>query len=127
MAEVEYLPDVPQEPADDLAALAGAARAAHRRYCATAWKSGDWSEPDQDVGPAELPHLLAADCLLPMSDRQRLLEQTSPGDPAPDGPGPDDPRGGPARDAPRRPRPAAHLHGGRQPQLTASCASLHGE
>ena len=76
MAEVEYLPDLPQEPADDLADLAGAARAAHRRYCATAWKSGDWSEPDQDVGPAELPHLLAADCLLPMSDRQRLLEQT---------------------------------------------------
>jgi uncharacterized protein len=78
MAEVEYLPDLPQEPADDLADLAGAARAAHRRYCATAWKSGDWSEPDPDVGPAELPHLLAADCLLPMSDRQRLLEQTRP-------------------------------------------------
>ena len=78
MAEVEYLPDAPQEPADDLADLAGAARAAHRRYCSTAWKGGDWSEPDQDVGPAELPHLLAADCLLPMSDRQRLLEQTRP-------------------------------------------------
>ena len=78
MAEVEYLPDLPQEPTDDLAGLADAARAAHRRYCSTAWKSGDWSEPDQDVGPAELPHLLAADCLLPMSDRQRLLEQTHP-------------------------------------------------
>ena len=77
-AEVEYLPDAPVEPADDLAVLAGAARAAHRRYCATAWKSGDWSEPGDDVGPAELPHLLAADCLLPMSDRQRLLEQTRP-------------------------------------------------
>jgi uncharacterized protein len=58
--------------------MAGAARAAHRRYCATAWKSGDWSEPGQDVGPADLPHLLAADCLLPMSDRQLLLEQTRP-------------------------------------------------
>jgi uncharacterized protein len=77
-AEVEYLPDLPEEPTDDLAGLAGAARAAHRRYCATAWKNGDWSEPDQDVGPADLPHLLAADCLLPMSDRQRLLEQTCP-------------------------------------------------
>ena len=65
MAEVEYLPDVPEEPTDDLAGLAGAARAAHRRYCATAWKSGDWSEPADDIGPAELPHLLAADCLLP--------------------------------------------------------------
>lgn len=78
MAEVEYLPDLPQEPADDLADLARAARAAHRRYCATAWKNSDWSEPDQDVGPADLPHLLAVDCLLPMSDRQRLLEQTRP-------------------------------------------------
>ena len=97
MAEVEYLPDVPEEPADDLADLAGAARAAHRRYCATAWKSGDWSEPAEDIAPAELPHLLAADCLLPMSDRQRLLEQTSPGDPAADGAGPADPRGGAAR------------------------------
>jgi len=76
MAEVEYLPDLPGQPADDLAFLAGAARAAHRHYCATAWKSGDWSEPADDVEPAELPHLLAADCLLPMSDRQRLLEQT---------------------------------------------------
>jgi uncharacterized protein len=78
MAEVEYLPDLPDMPPGDLAALAGAARAAHRRYCATAWKSGDWSEPADDVRPAELAHLLAADCLLPMGDRQRLLEQTSP-------------------------------------------------
>ena len=78
MAEVEYLPDLPGQPADDLAVLAGAARAAHRHYCATAWKSGDWSEPADDTEPAELPHLLAADCLLPMSDRQRLLEQTRP-------------------------------------------------
>ena len=30
------------------------------------------------VRPATLPHVLAADCLLPMADRQRLLEQTSP-------------------------------------------------
>ena len=58
--------------------LAGAARAAHRRYCDTAWRAGEWSEPADDIEPAELPHLLAADCLLPLSDRQRLLEQTSP-------------------------------------------------
>ena len=75
---VEYVPDRPAEAPDELEALAATARAAHRRYCDTAWKSGDWSEPADDVGPAELAHLLAADCLLPLSDRQRLLEQTSP-------------------------------------------------
>jgi hypothetical protein len=58
--------------------LSVSARAAHRRYCSTAWKTGDWTEPDADVAAATLPHVLAADCLLPMSDRQRLLEQTSP-------------------------------------------------
>jgi Lon protease-like protein len=76
--EVEYVPDEPAATPDDLPALATAARAAHRRYCVTAWKSGEWSEPADEVGSAELAHLLAADCLLPMSDRQRLLEQTSP-------------------------------------------------
>jgi uncharacterized protein len=77
-ASVEYLPDEPDPAADHLLALTGAARAAHRRYCATAWRSGEWSEPAGDVRPGELAHLLAADCLLPMGDRQRLLEQTSP-------------------------------------------------
>jgi Lon protease-like protein len=76
--EVEYVPDEPAATPDDLPALATAARAAHRRYCVTAWKSSEWSEPADEVGSAELAHLLAADCLLPMSDRQRLLEQTSP-------------------------------------------------
>ena len=76
--EVEYVPDEAAASAADLPVLAAAARAAHRRYCTTAWKSGDWSEPSAEVEAAELPHLLAADCLLPMNDRQRLLEQTSP-------------------------------------------------
>lgn len=76
--EVEYVPDEPAAAPEELPALATAARAAHRRYCVTAWKSGDWSEPADEVGTAELAHVLAADCLLPMSDRQRLLEQTSP-------------------------------------------------
>jgi uncharacterized protein len=79
VGSVEFLPDQPQTAEDDLAAmLAAAARDAHRRYCATAWKSGEWSEPEPDVGLDTLPHVLAADCLLPVVDRQRLLEETSP-------------------------------------------------
>ncbi|WP_250550402.1 LON peptidase substrate-binding domain-containing protein [Pseudonocardia sp. H11422] len=80
MGSVEYLPDEPAGPAagDTTPMLTAAARAAHRRYCSTAWKSDDWSEPENDVAPDTLAHLLAADCLLPMSDRQRLLEQTCP-------------------------------------------------
>ncbi|HYH30793.1 MAG TPA: LON peptidase substrate-binding domain-containing protein [Pseudonocardia sp.] len=81
MGSVEPLPD--DEPAGDAPVemtqiLSTAARAAHRRYCTTAWKTGDWSEPEPDVEPGNLPHVLASDCLLPVSDRQRLLEQTSP-------------------------------------------------
>lgn len=84
MGSVEFLPDVESEAeqgeqaADMTRMLSASARAAHRRYCTTAWKSGDWAEPDADVAAATLPHVLAADCLLPMVDRQRLLEQTSP-------------------------------------------------
>ena len=81
VGSVEPLPD---DPADDAAVgeltriLSTAARAAHRRYCTAAWKAGDWAEPEPDVEPGTLPHVLAADCLLPISDRQRLLELTSP-------------------------------------------------
>jgi uncharacterized protein len=84
MGSVEFLPDVESEAergeqaADMTRMLSASARAAHRRYCTTAWKSDDWAEPDADVTPATLPHVLAADCLLPLVDRQRLLEQTSP-------------------------------------------------
>lgn len=79
---VEFLPD--EEPPDPpveaelTRMLTAAARAAHRRYCTTAWQTGDWDEPEPDVEPGTLPHVLAADCLLPIDDRQRLLEQTSP-------------------------------------------------
>lgn len=77
---VQYLPDAEPAPVADevVAALVAAAREAHRRYCATAWKQGDWREPDADIAADTLPHLLAADCLLPVTDRQKLLEQTSP-------------------------------------------------
>jgi len=80
---VEFLPDATEADLDGRAAdltrmLSASARAAHQRYCETAWKKGDWAEPADDTTPATLPHVLAADCLLPMADRQRLLEQTSP-------------------------------------------------
>ncbi len=79
MGSVEFLPDGDPEPGEDLTSmLVAAARDAHRRYCATAWKSDDWSEPDADITSDHLPHVLAADCLLPLTDRQSLLEQTSP-------------------------------------------------
>jgi len=84
MGSVEFLPDVETDAnvddrAEDLTRmLSASARAAHRRECSTAWKTGDWAEPADDTTPATLPHVLAADCLLPIADRQRLLEQTSP-------------------------------------------------
>jgi Lon protease-like protein len=84
MGSVEFLADAEtdadrcDQAADLTRMLVASARAAHRRYCTTAWKSGDWTEPAEDTTPATLPHLLAADCLLPVADRQGLLEQTSP-------------------------------------------------
>jgi Lon protease-like protein len=77
---VEWLPDAPEEtvPGERLRTLSMAARAAHQRYCRTAWRAGEWREPAEDVSPDTLPHLLVADCLLPVPDRQRLLEQTCP-------------------------------------------------
>jgi hypothetical protein len=66
-----------------------AARAAHRRYCTTAWREqggGDGEgtpvelteESAPGVDGAQLAHVLANDCLLPLDDRQELLEQTCP-------------------------------------------------
>lgn len=78
---VEYLPDaVPGDDPDPrlVAMLERSARDAHGAYCRTAWRSGDWSEPADDTPTGELAHLLAGDCLLPLADRQELLEQTSP-------------------------------------------------
>jgi Lon protease-like protein len=77
---VTWLPDESEEPlpAQRLRTLAVAARRAHQRYCRTAWRTEEWREPAEDVSDDTLPHLLAADCLLPMRDRQLLLEQTCP-------------------------------------------------
>ncbi len=84
LGRVEWLPDTEDDATEDatagvpLTGLVHAARAAHRRYCATAWRSEEWREPAQDIEPHTLPHLLVADCLLPIRDRQLLLEQTRP-------------------------------------------------
>lgn len=88
VANVEYLPDDEGGTETDLAPLAMAARAAHRRYCTTAWRQqggGDGDLPAEledestvDVADPVLAHVLAGDCLLPLSDRQELLEQTCP-------------------------------------------------
>jgi uncharacterized protein len=81
---VEWVPDTPavipgqRAATDTVSSLVAAARAAYRRYCQAAWKQGDWTEPAEDVAVAALAHLLATDCLLPLEDRQRILEETRP-------------------------------------------------
>ncbi|GGS38084.1 MULTISPECIES: LON peptidase substrate-binding domain-containing protein [Actinokineospora] len=77
---VEWLPDsaLPDSAPGSVAALADAARAAHRRYCEAAWQDDDWSEPDPDLDVCALAHVIAADCLLTLEDRQHLLEETRP-------------------------------------------------
>jgi uncharacterized protein len=84
MGTVEWLPDTPamipgpRKMAETVDSLVAMARAAYRRYCQAAWKEGDWTEPEDNVGVAALAHLLATDCLLPLEDRQRILEETRP-------------------------------------------------
>jgi uncharacterized protein len=81
VGSIEWVPD--DDPPDDellLPILSRAAREAHRRYCFAAWRHGDWDEPAADVDAAALPHLLAADCLLTLGDRQALLEECDPAD-----------------------------------------------
>ncbi|HSK60406.1 MAG TPA: LON peptidase substrate-binding domain-containing protein, partial [Actinomycetospora sp.] len=51
VATVEWLPDDEGDTATDLAPLAMAARAAHRRYCTTAWRQQGGGDGDL---PAEL-------------------------------------------------------------------------
>lgn len=87
VANVEWLPDLEGDEPADTEPLMLAARAAHRRYCQAAWsqRGGDADEDAEDpartgaeTDAALLPHVLAADCLLPLDDRQELLEQTCP-------------------------------------------------
>jgi Lon protease-like protein len=82
MGTVEWVPDtpavIPGQRSVTLGSLVLAARTAYRRYCQAAWKQGDWTEPSEDVDVAALAHLLATDCLLPLEDRQHILEETRP-------------------------------------------------
>lgn len=77
---VEWIDDEPLIPgtAEAAASLGDVARVAHRRYCESAWDRDDWNTPPQDAEIAELAYLVAADCLLPLADRQWLLEETHP-------------------------------------------------
>ncbi|MCP2252263.1 hypothetical protein LY13_001002 [Prauserella aidingensis] len=83
---VSRLDDLPLagESDDDEAAeeaasrLGDLARAAHRRYCDAAWPDEGRRTPPSDTDPATLSYLLAADCRLPLTDRQALLEQRAP-------------------------------------------------
>ncbi len=79
-ATVEWLPDAEMSATEShemLPRLVLAARAAHHRYCEVAWRRNDWTPPDDEVDAALLSHLLAADCLLTLEDRQALLEERS--------------------------------------------------
>lgn len=77
---VEWVEDdrPPPGAAEATARLAGAARAAYRRYSESAWDRSTWAPPAPDTHPVDLAYLLAADCLLSLPDRQALLEQTHP-------------------------------------------------
>jgi Lon protease-like protein len=80
VASVEWVPD--DDPAAEesmlVPMLARSAREAHRQYCWAAWQHGEWEEPKGDVDVATLAHLIAADCLLTLEDRQALLEECDP-------------------------------------------------
>ena len=82
VGRVEWVPDRSGVEAQQVRLLALAALEAHRRYRAMAWKTAvdreDGEEPEQQVTPEVLAHVLASDCLLSLADRQELLEQTCP-------------------------------------------------
>ncbi len=83
MATVEWIADTPavipgqRAATETIDSLVTSARAAYRRYCQAAWQQGDWTEP-AEMEVAKLSYLLATDCLLPLDDRQRILEETRP-------------------------------------------------
>jgi uncharacterized protein len=80
LGSVEWLPDAEVAPASVAAVprLTESARAAYRRYRDAAWHRDNWAEPDMGAETETLAHLLAADCVLTIEDRQRLLEERNP-------------------------------------------------
>ncbi|MBP2477264.1 Lon protease-like protein [Crossiella equi] len=78
VGQVEWMPDSEPALGPKPTVLADAARAAHRRYCTTAWRQEDWKEPAVSADFSSLSHELAADCMLTLEDQQRLLEETCP-------------------------------------------------
>lgn len=76
---VEWIHDDPvhEHAASVAAGLSELARDAHRRYCDFAWDT-EWTPPPADTNLDTLAYVLAADCLLPHDDRQRLLAETHP-------------------------------------------------
>lgn len=80
IASVEWVPDdrVGTVPGDTVTRLADVAKTAHRRYCESAWHADDWVAPPDDTDIHDLAYRLTADCLIPLEDRQHLLEETNP-------------------------------------------------
>ncbi|MEY7971962.1 LON peptidase substrate-binding domain-containing protein [Saccharomonospora xinjiangensis] len=74
----EPLPEGSAEAEEAVFRLADAGRAAHRRYCSVAWESDGWQSPPRDLDPTLLAYRLASDCILPLADRQELLEERHP-------------------------------------------------
>lgn len=77
---IEWVDDekMPPAAAEATERLSIAARSAYRRYCESAWDDRTWAPPVEHTEPGDLGYLLAADCLLPLADRQLLLEETHP-------------------------------------------------
>lgn len=77
VGRVEWVPDQPLTEGSEntVTALEAVARAAHERYCESAWAEDDWHAPPEGTPPELLSYILASDCLLPMSDRQALLSE----------------------------------------------------
>ena len=80
VGSIEWLSDspVPTAAREVIPLLEAGARAAHSRYCAAAWKPEDWTAPPDDTPLGALSYAIASDALLPVEDRQRLLEEGSP-------------------------------------------------
>ncbi|MEU6643871.1 LON peptidase substrate-binding domain-containing protein [Saccharomonospora sp. NPDC046836] len=80
LGTIEWLDDLPLPEASEepTARLSELAIGAYRRYGEVAWEQEGWRAPPPESTTGELAYLLAADCLLPLADRQALLEDRHP-------------------------------------------------